>query len=108
MSARQFSKAGPLSLTSRSLAVCSQDKRPCFEVLMRRHNERLYRTARAILKDESEAEDVMQQAYVKGYSHLRQFDDRFATVPVTDRGQPKRVLVVIGSERDERWRRLPD
>jgi RNA polymerase sigma-70 factor, ECF subfamily len=47
-----------------------------FEVLMRRHNERLYRAARAILKDESEAEDVMQQAYVNGYSHLGQFDGR--------------------------------
>jgi RNA polymerase sigma-70 factor (ECF subfamily) len=47
-----------------------------FEVLMRRYNERLYRTARAILKDEHEAEDVMQQAYVNAYSHLRQFDGR--------------------------------
>ncbi len=47
-----------------------------FEVLMRRHNERLYRAARAIVKDASEAEDVMQQAYVNAYSHLRQFDGR--------------------------------
>jgi RNA polymerase sigma-70 factor (ECF subfamily) len=47
-----------------------------FEVLMRRHNERLYRAARSIVKDESEAEDVMQQAYVNAYSHLRQFDGR--------------------------------
>lgn len=47
-----------------------------FEVLMRRHNERLYRAARAIVKDESEAEDIMQQAYVNAYSHLRQFDGR--------------------------------
>lgn len=47
-----------------------------FEVLMRRHNERLYRAARSIVKNESEAEDVMQQAYVNAYSHLRQFDGR--------------------------------
>jgi RNA polymerase sigma-70 factor (ECF subfamily) len=47
-----------------------------FEVLMRRHNERLYRAARAILKDENEAEDVMQQAYLNAYSHLGQFDGR--------------------------------
>lgn len=47
-----------------------------FEVLMRRHNERVYRAARAILRDEAEAEDVMQQAYVNAYSHLRQFDGR--------------------------------
>ena len=46
------------------------------EVLTRRHNERIYRAARAILRDDSEAEDVMQQAYVNAYSHLRQFDGR--------------------------------
>jgi RNA polymerase sigma-70 factor (ECF subfamily) len=48
---------------------------------MRRHNERVYRAARSIVKDESEAEDVMQQAYVNVYSNLRQFDrrSRFST-----------------------------
>ena len=52
-----------------------------FEALMRRHNQQLYRTARAILRNEAEAEDVMQQAYVNAYAHLRQFDGRarFAT-----------------------------
>ena len=47
-----------------------------FEVVMRCHNERVYRAARAIVRDDSEAEDVMQQAYVNAYSHLRQFDGR--------------------------------
>jgi RNA polymerase sigma-70 factor, ECF subfamily len=47
-----------------------------FEVLMRRHNERVYRAARAILRDDAEAEDVMQEAYVNAYAHLRQFDGR--------------------------------
>lgn len=49
-----------------------------FELLMRRHNERLYRAARAILRDDAEAEDVMQQAYVNAYAHLRQYDRRAA------------------------------
>jgi RNA polymerase sigma-70 factor (ECF subfamily) len=49
---------------------------PLFEVLMRRHNQRVYRAARAILRDDREAEDVMQQAYVNAYSHLAQFDGR--------------------------------
>ena len=49
---------------------------PLFEVLMRRHNQRLYRAARAILRDDLEAEDVMQEAYVNAYTHLRQFDGR--------------------------------
>jgi RNA polymerase sigma-70 factor (ECF subfamily) len=47
-----------------------------FEVLMRRHNERVYRAARAILRDEAEAEDVIQHAYANAYAHLRQFDGR--------------------------------
>jgi RNA polymerase sigma-70 factor, ECF subfamily len=52
-----------------------------FEILMRRYNQRLYRTARAIVRDEAEAEDVMQQAYVNAFVHLGQFADRasFAT-----------------------------
>ena len=49
---------------------------PLFEVLMRRHNERVYRVARAILRDDKEAEDVMQEAYVNAYVHLAQFDGR--------------------------------
>jgi RNA polymerase sigma-70 factor (ECF subfamily) len=52
-----------------------------FEVLMRRYNERVYRAARAIVRDEQEAEDVMQQAYVNAFTHLRQFNGtaRFST-----------------------------
>lgn len=52
-----------------------------FEILMRRYNQRLYRVARAILYDDAEAEDVMQDAYVRAWSHLEQFAGRssFAT-----------------------------
>ncbi len=57
-----------------------QGQTALFEVLMRRHNERVYRAARAILRDDREAEDVMQQAYVNAYAHLRQFDGRAAFV----------------------------
>src|SRR5215211_2761012 len=45
-----------------------------FELLMRRYNERLYRAARAITRDEGEAEDVIQQAYVNAFANLRQFN----------------------------------
>ena len=47
-----------------------------FEILMRRYNQRLYRVARSIVKDEAEAEDVVQQAYVNAYMHLDQLADR--------------------------------
>jgi RNA polymerase sigma-70 factor (ECF subfamily) len=49
-----------------------------FEVVMRRYNQRLYRVARVILRDDAEAEDVMQQAYVNAYLHLDQFAHRAA------------------------------
>lgn len=44
-----------------------------YEILMRRYNQRLYRAARAILRDDSEAEDVLQDAYVRAYQHLDQY-----------------------------------
>ena len=52
-----------------------------FELLMRRYNEGAYRAARSIVRDELEAEDVMQQAYVNAFTHLRQFNGsaRFST-----------------------------
>ena len=52
-----------------------------FELIMRRYNERIYRTARAITRDDREAEDVMQQAYVNAFANLRQFKGQaqFAT-----------------------------
>jgi len=51
-------------------------ERALFEVLMRRHNQRIYRAARAVVKDESEVEDVMQQAYINAFTHLDQFEER--------------------------------
>ena len=52
-----------------------------YEIIMRRYNQRLYRIARAILRNDSEAEDVMQDAYVRAYQHLDQFAGKapFAT-----------------------------
>jgi RNA polymerase sigma-70 factor (ECF subfamily) len=44
-----------------------------FEIVMRRYNQRLYRVARSILRNDGEAEDVMQDAYVRAYEHLDQF-----------------------------------
>lgn len=52
-----------------------------FGAIMRRHNPRLYRVARAIVRDDAEAEDVLQQAYLSAYLHLGQFAGaaRFST-----------------------------
>jgi len=52
-----------------------------YEILIRRYNQRLYRVARSILRDEADAEDVMQEAYVRAYQHLNQFagEAKFST-----------------------------
>jgi len=47
-----------------------------YEVVMRRYNTRLYRVARSILRNDGEAEDVMQDAYVRAFQHLSQFAGR--------------------------------
>ena len=43
------------------------------ETLMRRHNRMLFRTARAILLDDAEAEDAVQEAYLQAYRSLDGF-----------------------------------
>ena len=47
-----------------------------FEILMRRHNQRVYRAVRSVVREEADVEDVMQQAYVNAFTHLHQFEDR--------------------------------
>lgn len=44
-----------------------------FETLMRRYNRVLFRTARAILKDDAEAEDAVQETYLLAYRSLPTF-----------------------------------
>lgn len=48
-------------------------ERDIYEVIVRRHNVKLYRVAKGILKDETEIQDVMQEAYLKAFEKLYQF-----------------------------------
>jgi RNA polymerase sigma-70 factor (ECF subfamily) len=50
--------------------------RAAFETLMRRHNQRVYRAVRSVIKNEDEVEDIMQQAYMNAFAHLTQFEQR--------------------------------
>lgn len=52
-----------------------------FELLMRRYNRPLYRTARSILKDDADAEDALQESYLLAYRNLHLFrgDSSLAT-----------------------------
>jgi RNA polymerase sigma-70 factor, ECF subfamily len=96
-----------------------------YELLMRRHNRRVYRAVRAILKDEAEVEDVMQEAYVLAYLHLDQFAGmaRFSTwlvrIAINEalrRRRPSRLVLVAdqddldgdGSAREAAGGRTPE
>jgi RNA polymerase sigma-70 factor (ECF subfamily) len=56
-------------------------EREAFALLVRRHNQRLFRAARAIVKTDVDAEDVLQQTWLEVFRHLSQFrgDASFAT-----------------------------
>jgi RNA polymerase sigma-70 factor (ECF subfamily) len=43
---------------------------------MRRYNQRIFRSARSILRDEAEAEDVVQETFVRAFHHLKDFEER--------------------------------
>jgi RNA polymerase sigma-70 factor (ECF subfamily) len=55
--------------------------RAAFAILVRRHNQRLYRACRAILRTDADAEDAVQAAWIKAYRHLAAFrgDSAFTT-----------------------------
>src|SRR4051812_27110223 len=94
-----------------------------FEVLMRRHNRRVYRAARAVLRNEAEVEDVMQQAYLAAFAHLSDFagSARFSTwllrITVNEalgrrRRAERMAVVAFNAEEDARMdenpQRVPD
>ena len=71
---RQAPKLAPtgvedVELVSRAL---SRDE-AAVRTIMQANNRRLYRLARGILRNDAEAEDVVQDTYVRAFTHLEQF-----------------------------------
>jgi RNA polymerase sigma-70 factor (ECF subfamily) len=64
-----FADGDDLSLAHRIAA----GDHAAFELMMRRHNRRLYRLARATLRNDAEAEDALQDAYLNAYRSIAQF-----------------------------------
>ena len=73
-----------------------------FVALMRRNNQRLYRIAYAILRDPAEAEDVVQETYVRGYAKLDSLAD-----PAAVGGWFARIAANEALDRYRRRRRHP-
>src|SRR5215472_3993581 len=55
------------------LSRVARGDRAAFEILMRRYNRRLYRLARASLRDDAEAKDALQDAYLNAYRAMGSF-----------------------------------
>jgi len=84
----------PASLDDAALAArVARDDHAAFEALMRRHNGRLFRVARAILKDETEAEDALQDAYLDAYRHMAEFRGADPEVPDTALESPPAAVL---------------
>src|SRR5262245_9974546 len=60
--------------------ACQRDG-GAFRAIIQRHNRRLYRIARSVMRNDSEAEDVVQEAYVRAFANLAKFrgDSSLAT-----------------------------
>jgi len=72
----------PIKLNDEQLVSLAREGNEAgYRYIMQRYNRRLYRTARGILGDDAEAEDVVQEAYVRAFEHLASFrgDSGFGT-----------------------------
>jgi RNA polymerase sigma-70 factor (ECF subfamily) len=64
------------SSESELVALARRRDEPAIRELVRRNNQRLFRVARAVLSDDAEAEDVVQETYVKAFTRLDSFEGR--------------------------------
>lgn len=61
--------SGEMQLVGRALAR----EGGAFHTIIKMHNQRLYRIARSVVRNDSEAEDIVQEAYVRAFAHLGDF-----------------------------------
>jgi RNA polymerase sigma-70 factor, ECF subfamily len=55
------------------VARASRRDEAAVRAIVQRHNQRLYRLARSIVRNDAEAEDVLQEAYLRGFANLATF-----------------------------------
>jgi RNA polymerase sigma-70 factor, ECF subfamily len=65
--------SGPASSDADLLLQVQQGSGAAFAVLIRRNNRRLFRLARSILKDDAEAEEAVQEGYLRAFAHANDF-----------------------------------
>ena len=78
----QAPQTAPAGSTEAELVRRARERdEPAIRSIMQSNNRRLYRLARGILRNDSEAEDVVQETYVRAFTHLQDFrgDSSLAT-----------------------------
>jgi len=60
------------------VAAAKNGSRKAFEMLVKRHQQRIFFVARRITRRREDAEDVVQQSFQKAFTHLRKFEGRSA------------------------------
>lgn len=72
---------GALQSDEQVIATVIDGNTAAFELLMRRYNQRLFRLARSVVGNDTEAEDVVQEAFFRAYGSIEKFEGRssFAT-----------------------------
>ena len=77
MQSLSLAHAQPTVPTPRSdeqlVASALQGEQSAFETIMRRHNRVLFRAARGVVSDDAEAQDVVQETYLRAFTRLRDF-----------------------------------
>lgn len=86
----------------------TQGQRDRFEILMRRYNARVYRTARSILKNDAAAEDAAQEAWILAFRNLEQWEHRASFSTWLTRITANEALRRLGGERREGLRIVRD
>jgi len=91
-------------------------ERALFELLVRRHNQRIFRVARGIVRDDGDAEEVLQETWVRAFEHLDQFrgESRFNTwlsriaihEALAHLRRSRRLVPLVSDERDVESRPL--
>ena len=66
-------RPAPLPADAELPSLTSQGAASAFAAIMRRNNRRLYRIARSILRDEAEAEEAVQETYLRAFTNLHGF-----------------------------------
>jgi RNA polymerase sigma-70 factor (ECF subfamily) len=99
------------------IARARDGDRDALVAVLRRHNQRIFRIARAILRDDAEAEDAAQEAWVLAWRNLHQFEGRssfgswvgrIVAREAMARARRRRLVLLDGTEEETMDASVPD